>query len=274
MSGGRLGMKLVMKNVLKWFNFKTKSHSNLPDHAPTVPDDMRVYAIGDIHGERNLLDLLYEMIEQDAKSILAAGGTAVIVHLGDYIDRGPDSRGVVDRLTTPLNGCERRFLLGNHEMALLRFLAAPETGIEWLRYGGAETLASYGVAPTLGDDARMRRLAAALRERMPESHRAFLEKLEPYVVIGDYAFVHAGVAPGAPLERQSLDALLWMREPFLSSSAWHGRVIVHGHTIADAPEDLFNRIGVDTGAYASGVLTCVALQGAERRFIATDSVRA
>lgn len=261
-------MKLVIKTVLKWFNANKSSPGRLPNRASAVPDNTRVYAVGDIHGERELLDALYEMIEQDAKSILATGGTVVVVHLGDYIDRGSDSRGVVDRLMTPLNGCERRFLLGNHEMALLRFLAAPETGVEWLRYGGAETLASYGVAPSLGDEARMRRLAAALRERMPQGHRAFFEKLEPYVVIGDYAFVHAGIMPGAPLERQNLGDLLWMREPFLSSSAWHGRVIVHGHTITDAPEDHFNRIGVDTGAYASGVLTCVALEGAERRFIA------
>lgn len=266
-------MKLVIRNALQWFNAKINRAASSPKSAPAAPDDMRIYAIGDIHGERALLGSLYEMIEQDAKSILLAGGTAVVVHLGDYIDRGPDSRGVIDRLTTPLNGCKQFFLLGNHELALLRFLEAPETGAEWLRYGGAETLASYGVSPTLGGPARMRRMAAELQDRMPDAHRAFFKQLKPYVVFGDYAFVHAGVAPGAPLERQSLDALLWMREPFLSSSAWHGRVIVHGHTIAETPDDRFNRIGVDTGAYASGVLTCVALEGVERRFIAASDGR-
>lgn len=260
----------MIKNALNWLNKKANRPVSPPKAAPRIPDGARIYAVGDIHGERELLNALYEMIEQDAKSILSAGGRVIIIHLGDYIDRGSDSRGVVERLTAPLHGCERRFLMGNHEQALLRFLQQPEAGPDWLRYGGAETLASYGVSPALGGEARMRRLAAELTARMPEAHRAFFEALEPYAAIGDYAFVHAGVMPGAPLERQTLDALLWIREPFLSSSAWHGRVIVHGHTITDTPDDRFNRIGVDTGAYASGVLTCVVLEGAERRFIATS----
>lgn len=240
---------------------------------PTVPLGLRVYAVGDVHGSLAALDDLHGRIAEDMAT--AADRTCVVVYLGDYVDRGADSAGVLERLTAPAPaGWQRRFVLGNHEAEMLGFLEAPEGHLAWLDYGGLETLASYGVRLPRADGPleRARRFSAALAERMPPAHLAFLRALEPRVELGDYLFVHAGIRPGRALHRQRLEDLLTIREPFLSSSAWHGKVVVHGHSVTAAPELLANRIGLDTGAYAGGALSCLVLDMAQRRILTTGSV--
>ncbi len=239
-----------------------------PSGPPKVPPGTVVYAIGDIHGELRLLDDLLDAIRADAERLEPA--RRVVVFLGDYVDRGPDSRGVLDRLIgRPLPGFETHFLMGNHEAAMLDFLEDPVAAMGWLRFGGLETLGSYGAlgAPGTVIPARCMGWRDALKKALPPAHLDFLRALNLYVVVGDYAFVHAGIRPGRPLDAQVADDLLWMRDPFLTDRRRHEKVIVHGHTVVDAPELLENRIAVDTGAYASGVLTALVLNGEERRFL-------
>lgn len=237
--------------------------------APAVPSGMRVYAIGDVHGSAAALDALHRRIADDMAT--AANRTCIVVYLGDYIDRGADSAGVLDRLTSPAPpGWQRRFVLGNHEAALLGFLEEPDAHLAWLEYGGLETVASYGVRLPRGDGPleRARRLSAVLADRLPPAHLAFLRALESRVELGDYLFVHAGIRPGRALRGQRLEDLLTIREPFLSSTAWHGKVVVHGHSITAQPELLPNRIGLDTGAYGGGPLSCLVLDAEQRSLIA------
>lgn len=226
-----------------------------------VPDDLVVYAVGDVHGEQTMLEQLLNLIRQDAGR---RGGQPVLIFLGDYIDRGPASRGVIELLRTlQMPGFEVRCLLGNHEQALLAFLEAPEAGQEWLSFGGSATLMAYGVRPPVGrcEPDELRRLRDALAAAVPVSHLSFLQSLLPWTTCGDYAFVHAGIRPGVALEEQSLDDLLWIRDAFLDWERPHGKRIVHGHTVVRFPQILPNRIGIDTGAFASGILSAVALAG-------------
>ncbi|MQP68450.1 serine/threonine protein phosphatase [Niveispirillum sp. SYP-B3756] len=232
---------------------------------PAIPPGQLVYAIGDIHGEVDLLRRLLERVRQDMaqRSDLAA----TVVFLGDYIDRGPDSRGVLELLLSdPLPGARLRFLRGNHEQTMLEFLVDPLAAADWLRFGGVETLSSYGVRAPPGplEPDRLRQLAASLAERLPPAHLSFLQNTTFMAAVGDYAFVHAGIRPGIALNRQKQDDLLWIREEFLDKPFQSSHVIVHGHTITDEPELLPHRIGLDTGAYASGILTALILQGQER----------
>ena len=231
-----------------------------------LPEGICVYAIGDIHGERRLLERLLERIAEDIAATQASGARPLLVFLGDYVDRGHDSRGTLERLSSrPLAGVDCRFLAGNHEQAMMDFLEKPETSADWLHFGGVETLASYGVRVSAGGGgSHLRGLRDRLAERLPEAHRRFLGALEPSFALGGYLFVHAGIRPGRRLDRQKLDDLLWIREPFLSSTRRHERVVVHGHTVVDRPELLPNRIGIDTGAYATGVLTALKLVGDQR----------
>ncbi|MDR3514671.1 MAG: metallophosphoesterase family protein [Azospirillaceae bacterium] len=240
--------------------------------------------MGDVHGERRRLEALLTMITADIAADIAgdADGLAapsVLVFLGDYVDRGAESRGVLDILCAMAMTAARgdgpvcRFLLGNHEAAMLAFIKDPVAGAGWLNFGGAETLASYGVTPSVGvvDRARCESLRDQLLARLPPGHRAFLQSLESMVVLGDYLFVHAGIRPGIALEHQSQDDLLWIREPFLSSRRDHGKVVVHGHTVVDQPLILANRICIDTGAYDTGRLTALRLRGTDRHMIQTES---
>lgn len=234
-----------------------------PAQPPRVPDGRRIYAVGDIHGHRVALEKLLQMIAEDAARGRAEGLAAEIVFLGDYVDRGAESRAVIDRLCGgALDGVACRFLMGNHEASLLDFIREPAATAEWLDYGGVETLASYGVRASFGIRERAR--CEALRDRfvdnLPDRHRTFFESLEPMVVLGDYVFVHAGIRPGRRLDRQRAEDLLWIREPFLSDPRTHEKVVVHGHTMVDEPELRQNRIGIDTGAYVTGVLTALVLQ--------------
>jgi serine/threonine protein phosphatase 1 len=232
-----------------------------------VPPDHRVYAVGDIHGRRDLLDRLLREIENDCAGTRQ---TAVIVFLGDYVDRGPDSKGVIDRLLSLPARFQGKFLRGNHEQALLDFLADPASYEGWCDFGADETLTSYGVRPprdhsllTLSD-ARDR-----FAQALPANHWYLFRTLLLSWEIGGYFFSHAGVRPGTSLNEQKEDDLLWIREEFLSSSEDFGKIVVHGHTPAESPVKRANRIGVDTGAYLTGHLTAVVLEGDSQRFIQT-----
>ncbi len=257
--------------------FGSISPSSRPEERPAAPNGWCLYAIGDIHGEIRCLERMLAAIDQD-QNLDAGGNRPLLVFLGDVIDRGADSRGVLDRLcrlkaaAVDGSGYACHFLSGNHEAAMLDFIADPVAGAEWLSFGGAETLASYGIRASTGisDPIRCRSLRDSLNERLPSTHRSFLQSLDPMITLGDYLFVHAGVRPGVSLDRQKQEDLLWIREPFLSSSRFHGKVVVHGHTPVAEPQILNNRIGVDTGAYATGTLTAVRLCGQDCRLLAVS----
>lgn len=261
--------RIVQSLVARWLE---KDLSPVPD--VLLPEGLCVYAVGDVHGETAALRSCLSRIAADFQPYRDKGGRGLLVFLGDYVDRGPDSRGVLEMLSELKAGAfERygfqcRFLLGNHERAMLDCLAGDDPA-GWLAYGGRETLASYGIAcsAALQDAPRRRALLVELAQRLPSRHLAFLNELELCLDLGGYFFVHAGVRPGRPLEGQVEEDLLWIREPFLSSAANHGKVVVHGHTVVDEPSDYGNRIAVDAGAYATGLLRAAVLRGESRDFI-------
>ncbi len=235
-----------------------------------VADDARVYAIGDIHGRADLLAELHGRIRADAAAHPAA--RRAIVYLGDYVDRGPDSRGVVETiLEAPLEGFDAVRLRGNHEDLMLEFLDDVAGAVNWFFNGGLATLASYDVEPRTGAGASRpaHELQQEFRRALPARHLEFFRELAVSHREGDYLFVHAGIRPGVALDGQDPHDLIWIRDAFLASRADHGFVVVHGHSIRPEPEDTGNRIGIDTGAYATGVLTCLVLQGGERRYLQT-----
>ena len=239
---------------------------------PRIPAGFRVYAIGDIHGRDDLLERLHTRMAADMQQ--APEAYRVLVYLGDYIDRGPDSRKVVERvLSFRPERTERVFLKGNHEAAMLSVLQGDLSGVrDWMNYGGQATLASYGLqmnAQTIADRRQLEGLQQKLLATIPEQHRHFYTALLPSFGIGDYLFVHAGVNPAVPLEQQGEEDLLWIREPFLQCRHYLGKIVVHGHTISPAPEERLHRIGIDTGAYATGRLTAVVLSGDQRLFLQT-----
>ena len=220
-------------------------------------DGQLVYAIGDVHGCYDQLRALLTRIASDAGD-RARGRRTSLIFLGDYVDRGPASNAVLDALCWlkrhgPFNV---HFLKGNHEQVMLDYIAEPVVTRVWMRWGGTETLRSYGVDPPVAEDAADRHVAARddLLERMPVAHLRFLEQLELMVGVGDYAFVHAGIRPGVPLADQLQEDLLWIRGDFLNVEEPHERIIVHGHSWTDdQPTVLPHRIGIDTGAYETGV---------------------
>ena len=226
---------------------------------PRVPDGVRIYAIGDIHGRADLLDQVFKRIDADlAKNPVPHG---IEVFLGDYIDRGPASREVLDRLVARSRTHQAIFLKGNHETYLIDFVNNPPILEDWQRLGGLETLMSYGITPSINANAaEQARLAAAFDQALPENHRRFLGDLKSSFTCGDYYFVHAGVRPGIPLAKQREDDLLWIRRDFLLCEEDFGKVIVHGHTPVPQPDIRSNRINIDTGAYATGLLTCLMLE--------------
>jgi serine/threonine protein phosphatase 1 len=237
---------------------------------PSTPRGYRAYAVGDIHGRSDLLDQLLDTIERDAERSPAR--KTVLVFLGDLIDRGPDSRGVVERLRTYRHRKIRPyFLAGNHEEVLLRLLAGERGVLEsWLKYGGAECLRSYGTDPAVLAGLKERDALAVVRSAIPGEHSQFIGSFADTLALGDYLFVHAGIRPGLELSRQSQVDLRWIRSPFLEHEADHGVVVVHGHTISDGIDERPNRIGIDTGAYRTGVLTALALEGEERWIVDTN----
>lgn len=237
---------------------------------PAGPDGYRAYAIGDVHGRMDLLTALLAKIEMDIAS--RNDSENIIIFLGDLIDRGPHSAAVVEHLRNyrPDNATTI-FLCGNHEEVMLRVLAGESGGLlkDWLKFGGAECLRSYGLEPATltieGESAAL----AAIRKAVPRAHADFLASFADTFRFGDYLFVHAGIRPGLGIADQAQTDLRWIREPFLEDTADHGFVVVHGHTISNKVEERANRIGVDTGAYRTGNLTALAIEGAARWFLDT-----
>jgi len=248
--------------------------SRAPRPPATFPEGRVGFAIGDIHGRVDLLSKLLVDLEARAAADTRDGRAPIVIFLGDYVDRGPDSREVIDMMLAgrPL-GYERRFLRGNHEQAMMAFAAAPLENRAWLLQGGAETLLSYGVTPPSPINATREdwlKAAAELNAALPADHRAFLDGLERYVELGGYAFVHAGVDAGRALEHQTDDDLYWSRERFLNSKRRFSHRIVHGHTPSAEPYADDRRVGVDTGAYASGTLTAARFEGDKVSFISAS----
>lgn len=238
--------------------------------APEVPPGSRIYAVGDIHGRADLLRALHRLIREDAQRHPTP--RRVVVYLGDYIDRGMESPGVIDLLLDgTLPGFDSIHLKGNHEDTLLQFLDDTAVGPAWLLYGGAETLQSYGIRPprAASGEAEMARAQRELREKLPARHRRFVAGLKLTHAEGDYLFAHAGIRPGVALDQQIAEDLLWIRDEFLRSDAEFGKVVVHGHSITARPDVQRNRIGIDTGAFASGTLTCLVLEGTDWAFLQT-----
>lgn len=233
---------------------------------PRVPDDVRIYAIGDIHGRADLLERVLKRIDADlAKNPVSHG---IEVYLGDYIDRGPASRQVLDCLVARNRTHRMVFLKGNHETYMTDFATNPPILDEWQRLGGLDTLMSYGIRPSFNaDPAAQTMLAATFDQALPESHRRFLENLKPSFTCGDFFFVHAGIRPGIPLADQSEEDLLWIRQEFLLCEDIFSKIVVHGHTPVPQPDIRPNRINIDTGAYATGQLTCLMLEDDEMRII-------
>jgi serine/threonine protein phosphatase 1 len=248
------------------FNFLRKPDSAL-DREPRLPDGRRVYAVGDVHGRDDLLQDLLAQIEADDAGRAPASTT--IVFLGDLIDRGPQSRQVIERLSTYRHPrIDLAFVFGNHEEVLLRILDGETEFLDdWLRFGGKEFVQSYGIDPAKLASAAPRPSLDRLRAAIPSPHRAFLEGFADTLVCGDYLFVHAGIRPGIPLHRQSHQDLRWIRQPFLEFGGRHEHFIVHGHTISAEVDERHGRIGIDTGAYAHGTLTAIGLEGERRWYL-------
>jgi serine/threonine protein phosphatase 1 len=254
--------------IAPWANPFLKNYGRAPPVAITrrVPDGTVVYCIGDIHGRDDLLRHMTECIEADLK--IRSFDHVVTVFLGDYIDRGPDSKAVVERLASSDWPTSVIALAGNHEDFVLSFLDDADFLDFWRSQGGLQTLHSYAVnvrPAMVGRD--FEEIRAKFTAHLPKHHCEFLKALKVSESIGDYFFCHAGVRPGVALDRQDRDDLLNIREPFLSSEVEHGKLVVHGHTPFVAPEIRSNRIGIDTGAYATGRLTCLVLEKDEQRFI-------
>ena len=231
----------------------------------------RAYAVGDVHGRLDLLNELLEKIEADIEA--RGPRETLLIFVGDLIDRGPSSAQVIERLRTyRRDGVRPVFLLGNHEEVLLRLLGGEIALIPgWLRFGGAQCLASYGFdASTLAEMTDFEKIRAILRA-IPAEHVDFLGQFADTCRFGDYLFVHAGIRPGLALDEQRQSDLRWIRDPFLFDDSDHGFVVVHGHTICAQVEEHPNRIAIDTGAYSSGILTAVGIEETERWFIDTKA---
>jgi len=235
--------------------------------APEVPTGQRVYAVGDIHGRLDLFEAMIAAIEADDAASGLANTTVIL--LGDLVDRGPESAAVVARARAWQQQRTVRILQGNHEEMFLSSFEKTDTLRHFLRFGGKETLLSYGIDPQAYLLASVEEVQAMMHETIPAEERAFLAGFEDMIAIGDYVFVHAGILPEQPLEEQKPRDLRWIREPFLSHAEPHAAVVVHGHTITDEPQDRGNRIGIDTGAYMSGRLTALVLEGTSRRYLET-----
>jgi serine/threonine protein phosphatase 1 len=245
-SGAMLGLRFKPKPLAK--------------PKPKLPEGLRVYAVSDIHGRADLLQTVFTAVDHHIANSEPA--RSLHVFLGDYIDRGPGSRQTIDLLIERSRRHECIFLKGNHEAFMFEVLQDPARLDAWREYGGIQTLMSYGLAPSIKPDRNeQNELVQALRQTMPDQHRAFFANLRTSFSCGDFFFVHAGVKPGVPLRRQREEDLLWIRDEFLQSEADFGRYIVHGHTPVPKPEIKPNRINIDTGAYATGTLTLLTIEG-------------
>jgi serine/threonine protein phosphatase 1 len=233
-------------------------------NGPAGARSHRAYVVGDIHGRLDLLEDLLAKIHNDLERRPAKA--SLLVFVGDLIDRGPNSAEVVERLRTYRHaGVTPIFLLGNHEEVLLRILGGDHSPISsWLRFGGAECLRSYGADPEVVSRMPAEAAIKEIRSAIPAEHLEFLGRFVDTCRFGDYLFVHAGIRPGVELDDQRQSDLRWIREPFLLDETDHGFVVVHGHTISSEIEERPNRIGIDTGAFATGVLSALAIEGTDR----------
>ena len=230
------------------------------DSPGKLPEGVRIYVVGDIHGRADLLDQLTAKI--DAHLTASPGPQTLLeVFLGDYIDRGPQSKQVIERLLKRSRLHTMIFLKGNHENYLCEFLKTPSVLANWSRNGGLETLLSYGLRPSMHpSDTEQANLASAFARLLPETHSQFFAQLKPSFSCGGYFFSHAGVNPAFPLTQQREEDLLWIRDAFLFCESNFGQIVVHGHTPVAQPDIRANRINIDTGAYATGRLTCLVLE--------------
>lgn len=235
---------------------------------PSVPDGTRYYVIGDIHGRLDLFEAMIAEIERDDKA--RPGVQAHVILLGDLVDRGPDSAGVVARAREWQSQRSVRILAGNHEEMFLGAFEKTEVLRHFLKHGGRETVLSYGLSKKQFNAMNLDELFELLPELVPQSERDYIANFEEMVVAGDYLFVHAGIDPTLPLEQQKRRDLLWIRDRFLNHEGHLEKVVVHGHTIFDRVMDCGNRIGIDTGAFRSGVLTALVLEADQRRVIQTS----
>lgn len=232
-----------------------------------IPAGDRVYAVGDIHGRLDLFEALMRAVEADDAARPAAATTVIL--LGDLVDRGPDSAGVIAAAREWQRRRKVRIIAGNHEEMMLLALDKEDVLRAFLRHGGRETVLSYPVDPLTYAEADFEGVQALMKAAIPADDIAFIQSFEDAIRIGDYLFVHAGIAPGVAPEEQRAGDLRWIREPFLSHAGDHGFVVVHGHTISEEPVLRANRVGIDTGAYYTGRLTALALEGTERWLIET-----
>lgn len=235
------------------------------------PDGLRLYAIGDVHGRQDLLAAMHRRIASELE--YASGSDWRIVHLGDYVDRGPDSKSVIDFLIEARKRDPRNIMLaGNHDIGMLEFLADAEPDGLFMNYGGIQTAQSYGVdlvrdAHWYGKAGIVARGHAALVKAVPRNHVDFLQSLTFSVSFGDFFFCHAGIRPGVPLDRQNQQDLIWIRDAFHDHQELFSKVIVHGHTPVPEAEVKANRVNVDTLAWKSGMLSALAINGGDKQII-------
>lgn len=230
------------------------------------PDGIRIYAIGDVHGRLDLLRKMHETIVRDLAQHPERDWR--VIHLGDYVDRGPDSKGVADFLIAACKADSRMLAIaGNHDIGFLEFLARPSAEGLFAHNGGRETARSYGVDIDFWTPETLRDGHAALLDAVPDSHFAFYRRLGRNLEFGDFYFCHAGIRPGRPLEDQDPDDLIWIRGDFLNYPGLHPKVIVHGHTPEPDVEVLPNRVNVDTGAFKSGRLSALVIDGANKEIL-------
>lgn len=253
-----------------WSLFKPRKGSGDSDVAlkPMSRIDRLTYAIGDIHGRYDLFVTLLSAIRSDAAALQQK---PTIVLLGDYIDRGPDSAKVLSAIIelTRANWCDTEVLLGNHELFMIKFALDINDGPPWLNFGGIPTLASYGIAApgNRSEPKDWQNLQEELLAKIPRQHLQLLSHAKIYYISGDYLFVHGGVQPGVPIEEQTVDTMLWIRDAFLSSPKASDYVVVHGHSAKATADNLPWRIGIDTGAYATGILSAIRLYRTDRKIL-------
>ncbi|KTW13571.1 serine/threonine protein phosphatase [Sphingomonas sanguinis] len=241
----------------------------VPEFVPAMTPGLRVYAVGDIHGRLDLLDRI--LMQIDADHAARPPAERHLVFLGDLVDRGPDSAGVVERIRTLAEGDPHvHCLMGNHEEIFLRSIEGDDKALRlFCRIGGRETLISYGVTPEDYERLDYAEVVEQLLDRVPSVHRDFLTSLQEILIMGDYVFVHAGIRPGIPIAEQKLAETRWIRDPFLDHRAPLEKMVVHGHTVAEEAEMLPHRIGIDTGAYHSDRLTALMLENTDRHVFST-----
>ena len=236
-----------------------------PGPRASIPRGERVYAIGDIHGRLDLFGALVKAIERDDKARGPAATTVIL--LGDLIDRGPHSARVIAAARSWGQGRKVRYLSGNHEEMFLLSFERERVLRDFLKWGGRQTLESYGIAPEALTEMSFAELQAEMHRAVPQEDRDFLQSFELMIEIGDYVFAHAGIRPGVTLQDQRPSDFRWIREEFTGHTGNFGKIVVHGHTVSDEPDVQANRIGLDTGAFKSGVLTALCLEGSGRWFI-------